>query len=249
MVCHIDAFGVGIVYAQVFDKRIQEGVNPMGNADLLSNFQGHVAKFEKFLGFIEKAKKQAGKFAPKVVEKVVADNSEKMMECVNDIMPLIGDVEEHIQALQTKREETLGGRSDAQFALEELELRLAIEDISQKDFDAEAAAHKEKVDGIDAAVGDIDSELAEYQNALEAWNEVGNRSGILQPADEEEEEIAEVEIDDVDAELEGFEDGEGEAHVESVSIQDDVSAVFEDMADIEVGETDDVIDVWGQGNK
>ena len=189
MVCHIDAFGVGIVYAQVFDKRIQEGVNPMGNADLLSNFQGHVAKFEKFLGFIEKAKKQAGKFAPKVVEKVVADNSEKMMECVNDIMPLIGDVEEHIQALQTKREETLGGRSDAQFALEELELRLAIEDISQKDFDAEAAAHKEKVDGIDAAVGDIDSELAEYQNALEAWNEVGNRSGILQPADEEDEEI------------------------------------------------------------
>ena len=31
--------------------------------------------------------------------------------------------------------------------------------------------------------------------------------------------------------------------MESVSIQDDVSAVFEDMADIEVGETDDVIEV------
>ncbi|MEQ1500627.1 MAG: FHA domain-containing protein [Myxococcota bacterium] len=151
----------------------------MDKAELLATFTDRMNQFEKYQGFIVKAREQAGKFASAVVEKVVADNSKRCMDLVGEIMPLTGDLESVLEDLRQNREAALDSAKESQFRLEELELRLAIGDLSDADFRAEASDYKAVVESTDAKVAEIDSERSRFADALERWSAIGSEAGIV----------------------------------------------------------------------
>lgn len=217
----------------------------MDRAELLSEFESRVDKFEKFRGFIDKAKSQSGKFAAAVVEKVIADNEERSIEVVGEIIPLMADLQEAIETLEGEKTAALENAKESKFRLEELELRQMIGDLSDEAFEAEASEYKSVVSTTDERVGEIDAELGTIQAALDRWQTAGLAAGVIdekaeEPVVEEEEPI---EIEEADEEaFAGDDKGDG-AHVESVSISEDVSVVFDDEEDddgegFEVGDLD-----------
>ena len=95
----------------------------MDKAELLSKFTGQVDLFEKYQTFIEKAQSQAGRFSAAVVERVVSDNTTKSMEVVAVIVPLMADMDDVVQGLESERGDITQGVAQSQLKLEELELR------------------------------------------------------------------------------------------------------------------------------
>ncbi len=151
----------------------------MDKAELLRTFTDRVNQFEKYQGFIAKAKDQSRKFAAAVVGKVIRDNEEKCREVADEILPLTSDIESVISELKATRDSALDSAKESQFRLEELELRLAIGDLSDEDFRAEAAEFKSVVDTTDAKVADIEAERTRFMEALAAWQRVGGEAGYL----------------------------------------------------------------------
>ena len=226
----------------------------MDRAELLGEFQGRVDSFEKFQGFIAKAQSQSGKFAAAVVEKVVKDNTEKSMEIVGEIIPLMTDIETVIGELNSEKQAALDNAKDSKFKLEELELRHMIGDLTDEAFEAEAAEYKAVAESTDKKVGEIDGELENFQGAIDRWVELGTAAGFIDgdggasaPVEEapvEEDLFADEDAPEVEAEeLEAFADeGNDGGHAEQVSVEDnpnmaeDMSVVFEAE---EAGEDDD----------
>ncbi len=227
----------------------------MDKAELLSEFESRVNKFEKYQSFIEKAKSQAGRFAAAVVDKVIADNQEKSMEVVGEIIPLLSDMEGVIEQLNSEKETSQESAKDSTFKLEELELRQMIGDLTDEAFETEAAEFKAVVENTEITVAGIDEELVSFHAAISRWQELGGAAGVF-TEEPEEEEIIVVDDDEPIAvggdsdeilealDVEGF-DGEeegGGGHAESVSIAEDMSVVFEEDDDggdgFEVGDLD-----------
>ena len=151
----------------------------MDKSELLQAFSERVDQFDRFQSFIAKAQGQAGKFASAVVEKVVADNESKSMDVVSEIIPLMSDMEAVIEDLREKRAEALDSSKESQFRLEELELRLAIGDLSEEDFNAEAAEFKSVVESTESRVAELDNERIQFEEALSNWQELGLSAGVL----------------------------------------------------------------------
>lgn len=220
----------------------------MDKAELLAEFQSRVDQFEKYQGFIDKAKSQAGRFAAAVVEKVIQDNRQKCMQVVGEIIPLMADVEGVLKELEAEKDDVVRGSRDSAFVLEELELRYAIGDLSDEAFEAEAKEARGIVAHADERVAEIEQVLQGFSETLARWQELGTAAGVLTPEPEPEptpEPEPQDDFGDVDIEidLDGFEDDDSEiGHVETVSIPEDVSAVFPDdvPADdgFDVGELD-----------
>ena len=254
----------------------------MDKAELLSQFTAKVDEFARHQGFIDKARAQADRFAPEVVAKVITTNEAKALGVVEDLIPLTADVVERIEGLQADRRAIEASSADSTLRMQELELRLAIGELDDDGFAAESADLKVELDGAQVKIGVIDADVAELSAALDRWNELGVRAGVLSapvtpaapPEPEPEpvsvEEIAveaapEVEADDADvialAEVDADADSGGDLvefhdeggdgiavevdeedfgiHVESVSVQEDVSAVFGDTDDDDDDEDDD----------
>ncbi|MEQ1570745.1 MAG: FHA domain-containing protein [Myxococcota bacterium] len=145
----------------------------MDKAELLATFTERLNQYEKYQAFIQKAREQAGKFASAVVDKVVRDNTQKCADIVEQMSPLSADLESVIDELRQNREAALDSAKESQFRLEELELRLAIGDLSDADFRAEASDYKAVVQSTDARVADLDQERMRFTEALERWGRLG----------------------------------------------------------------------------
>lgn len=218
----------------------------MDKAELLTEFRDRVDEFERYQTFITKAQSQSSKFAPAVVEKVIKDNTEKSMVVVEQIIPLLTDLDEVVATLGAEKQKVLDGRQTSQFALEELELRLAIGEMTDEEFESESSSLRDAVGSIDARVGVIDKELNEFKGVMERWRGLGEQAGVFQPnevepdpepLDEDDDEDDDEVVPD-DEELEAFDDsGRESAHVETAHITEDLSAVFGEAETIEA--TDD----------
>ena len=151
----------------------------MDREALLERFADRVDQFSKYRSFISKAQEQSGKFATAVVEKVVADNESKSMEIVGELIPMMSDIESVIEDLRERRAEALDSSKESQFRLEELELRLAIGDLSEEDFNAEASEFKAVVENTETRVSELDNERIQFEEALSRWQELGSSAGVL----------------------------------------------------------------------
>jgi hypothetical protein len=147
----------------------------MDKAELLQEFATKVDQYEKFQSFIQKAKEQTGKFAAAVVTKVIKDNDEKCAELLQEIQPLTAQIERVVGELKTARDAALEASKESQFRLEELELRLAIGDLGEDDFNAEASEYKAVVETTDARVAELDGERTRFQELLVQWQRIGGQ--------------------------------------------------------------------------
>ncbi len=156
----------------------QEKVHPMDKAELLTEFRSRVEEFERYQSFITKAQSQSSRFAPAVVEKVVKDNTEKSLVVIGQSRDLIKDVRAAMAKLDSSRQSVLDGRGNSQFALEELELRLAIGEMTEEEFEQAASDLKSSLGSIDQTADAVDQELASYQDLMNRWDGLLAQSGI-----------------------------------------------------------------------
>ena len=150
----------------------------MEQSELLADFQSKVDDVVKFQGFIDKATAKANSFTAKVVEKVVSDNTAKRDAVVEVLIPLVGRIRESISDLEGQKADILGGQEASRVALEELELRLAIEELTQEEFEAAAADLQEEVAGGNEQIGEIEQELETIQTELDRWKDVAGAAGV-----------------------------------------------------------------------
>lgn len=150
----------------------------MEQSELLADFQSKVDDVVKFQGFIDKAQAKASSFTAKVVEKVVSDNTAKRDVIVDALIPLIEQVQSAIATYEAEKSAILTGQEASRVALEELELRLVIEELSQDEFDAKAADMQEEVATGNQQIGEIDEKLQTIQTELDRWKDVAGNAGV-----------------------------------------------------------------------
>jgi hypothetical protein len=228
----------------------------MEQSELLSEFRKKVDEYVKCLSFIDKAKAQAEKFDPTVIEKVVASHNEKAAAIVDGLIPLSADLEQQISDLQAKKVEIQSGQEEARNALQELELRHVIGELTKKSFESKSKNYKKDLEEVDAKVAELDASCESFQGELDRWTEAAEKAGVLAAVSEPlVEELVEVEMDLDEVEVDGDDgavevaEAEDGVHAESVSVVDDLSVVFdEDVSDddsvelIEAGDEDEIIE-------
>jgi len=162
----------------------QEKVHPMDKAALVSEFRSLVEEIERYQSFIQKAQSQSSRFAPAVVEKVVKDNTEKSIGVVGRSKGIVKDAMGAISELEQAQQAALDGRGNSQFALEELELRLAIGEMTEEEFEQAAAELKASLGSIDEEAGSAGQELESLRGLVTRWNELMEIIGA-EPAEQE----------------------------------------------------------------
>ncbi|MFT6145745.1 MAG: hypothetical protein ACJAZO_001448 [Myxococcota bacterium] len=150
----------------------------MDQSELLADFQSKVDDVVKFQNFIDKATAKASSFTAKVVEKVVTDNTAKRDVVVEALLPLIEQVQSSVTLLESDKNGIVSGQEASRGELEELELRLAIEELTQDEFDAKAADLQEEVAQGNKEIGSIDDQLQTIQTELDRWIEVAANAGV-----------------------------------------------------------------------
>ncbi len=200
----------------------------MDKDQLLSTFNEKVETYARHRGFIEKAKAQEGKFSEAVIEKVCLDNEIKSSELVDEIVPLVQQIEELLAGLQSDLDEINASSASANEQMEELSLRQAIGELTDDEFEAESADFKSSLDEAGGKIAAIEEEQGNFSSALDTWTELAEaaghdtgRSAGGAEAELEEEAEPEPEIDD----------GDG-THSSHDIIREDMSAVLGDVANV-----------------
>lgn len=195
----------------------------MDKPELLEAFKKQLEAFDKYQTFIAKAREQAEKFRPEVVEKVVADNTAKIEAVAEALNPLVPEVQGVIAELGSERRSVEEAVEAARLRLEELELRAMIGELDEEGFEAEAAPFKSEISSADEILGAFDGELEQFQSILQQWLDARPAAGETVEADL---------LGDLDDDESAFGDQEGRGdgvHAELVEgLADDVSAVFEE---------------------
>ncbi len=188
----------------------------MEKAELLGSLNGLVAKYEQHRNYIGKAKSQQGKFSGAVIEKVILDHEIKSSEVADQVIPLLPTLDSLVSALEGEKASISELKSGVDEQIQELELRAAIGEMTDKEFEKEVKGLRSKVAGDNLRIGKIETDLAELCAARDAWVKLAEPAGhytapVVAPAQVAVEEISDELI------------GEHSAHTD---IKEDVSSVF-----------------------
>jgi len=154
----------------------------MEKALLLERLNGLVSRYRQHRSYIEKAKVQAasGKFNPVVIEKVILDHEIKASDVADEVGPLLPSLRTLIDALVGEKAEVHSSNAGVDEAVQELELRAAIGELSDDEFNAEVAGLRGRLDGAASRVASIDAELGELDGALSSWADLAGPNGHYQ---------------------------------------------------------------------
>jgi hypothetical protein len=137
----------------------------MQNQALLDTFTELVDRYEKHQGYIQRAREQSSRFSAKIVDKVVRDHTAKSGAVATEVGPYLKELRDAIALIDRDRKKVTDDRNGQQTAIEELELRRAIGELEENDFQGEA-------DGINGKLAEIQRRLdaltEEYQALTEA---------------------------------------------------------------------------------
>lgn len=194
----------------------------MEKAELVSTLTALVDRYGQHQQYIDKARSQIGKFSAAVIEKVVLDHSVKASSVADEVAPLLPALQEHIQGLEQARRAVMSGRGGVDEEIQEYDLRLAIGEIEQADYDTAVGALKASVEQSEGKLSEIDAGLAELTGLRERWAAFGNAVPASAPAPEPE---PEPEPDEPSTPIVATDEMAG-AFVTRAEIRDDVSAVF-----------------------
>lgn len=222
----------------------------MEKQELLEQFNAQFEQYAKVRGFIEKAKTQTDKFRPEVIEKVCLTHEVKSMELAETVLPLVESIQTEMSALQAIVQEVSAAKGGSDEALEEMELRLAIGELTEKEFDKESKELKVELEQADGKISSAQTDLDAFTAALDQWvamaDEAGHTTGVTAAAEPEPEPPAAAEpeavvAEDVSVELDSnpFGDSDGEPVDLASGFGDGEVAVSEAEVEIEIGNGDD----------
>jgi hypothetical protein len=170
----------------------------MDKSELLSEFKAQLASFDKYRTFIDKARSYAERFNPAVVEKVIADNTAKIAEVSSVLDPLVAVVRGELTGVGKRREAVLAGVEEARLQVEELNLRLMIDEISSEEHAEATAGPQRAILAADDQVAELDLEASELSEVLEQW--LANRpdTGAVMDEPEAEDDLNDDDLGDED---------------------------------------------------
>ena len=91
--------------------------------ELLSDFNGHLDSYREHRDYIARAQAQAEKFSSSVIEKVVLDHEVKASSVADQILPLVPEIEAHLDRIAAEEGGIHDTKSSADVQMEELQLR------------------------------------------------------------------------------------------------------------------------------
>ncbi len=166
----------------------------MDKAELLSTFTEKLEQYARFRNFIDKAQAQSDKFSAAVIKKVCEDNERKSLEVGDQIRPMVGEVEQAIADLGEQRGAIDATKANADIAMEELQLRNMIGELSDEEFQELSSSFQEELSSASDRLDGIEEELSAFQGLLDRWVELavlaGHELGITEPEPEPEEALS-----------------------------------------------------------
>ena len=238
----------------------------MEQQELLERFNGLLADYRKHRQYIRRVQEQSEKFSPAVIERVKLDHEVKSAAVAEEILPLVGDMNGHVEAIQNELQSITDGKGDSDVEMEELNLRLAIGEIDEDEFASLSEGVRSILDDAEGRLSSLRTQLESLQSVLGEWEELavsaGQETGLAAAIEDSVQEESAEPAAQVEAELEEDEPAE-EAPVEEeveapeAEASDDLSPAEQDIfgdADDEVSfdagesEGDIALDLVGGGN-
>lgn len=191
----------------------------MEQAELLEAFKGHLEEYAKLRTFIDRAQEQSGKFSAATIEKVVMKNEIASLEVADQIRPQVTEIEGVLASLQDQIEEVNAKKASADEEMEELQLRQAIGELTDEEFDGEAATFKTELDAAGERLEALESDRTDFGDALARWVELAEKAehdtGVTPEEPEPEPEIE----DEVEVDFESGDEDEDEAPEEEAEVE------------------------------
>ena len=214
----------------------------MEKKELLDTLTAHVARYEQHRHYIEKARAQAatGKFNTAVIEKVVLDHTIKASDVADQIQPLLPRLLELIAGLEADKAGIEASRGSVDEQIQELELRAAIGEMTDADFEKEVGDLRANQANANERIAVLDADRADLQSALDRWAATAGPGGhyveapVAAPAAEPVEASAPSEFEiEVEVEVEAPVENEPAAKAEDdgeyatrTEVREDLSVVF-----------------------
>lgn len=183
----------------------------MAHDELIKEFNELVEEYAKHRDYIDKAKAQAAKFSAAVIEKVILDHEIKSAEVADKVLPHVPSLQEAIAGIDAEKEQINADKAGSDEKMEELQLRAAIGELEDGEFEELSAELKETLENAAGLLEALDADRGSLQAALDRWVELaigaGQDAGVAEGEPEPEPEPeAEAEAD-VEDELEVEADG------------------------------------------
>ncbi|MEC8424488.1 MAG: FHA domain-containing protein [Myxococcota bacterium] len=138
-------------------------------SELLTKFGGLLDEYAQHREYIAKAQGQAEKFSNAVIEKVVLDHEVKASGVADGILPLVPEIEARIAEIDCDVAGDNNDKAGADEQYQELELRNAIGELAEGEFETLSADLKAKLDSSDARLAELAETRAAHADALARW--------------------------------------------------------------------------------
>jgi hypothetical protein len=146
--------------------------------ELLQNFNELLDSFETRRGYIDKAKTQAKKFKPEVIEKVVRDHEVKSTEISDQIIPLVPQLQGELGSLEESRDATKEEKVAVDEQMEELDLRKAIGELGEGEYESASSELRGTQMELEERLEEIQSARDTLDAALQRWRSQAARAGV-----------------------------------------------------------------------
>lgn len=145
--------------------------------ELHSTFSGLVGKYSQHREYIRRAQAQAHKFTSGVVQKVILDHEIQASTVADELLPLVPQLEEMIADLKNQEAQITSSKSVSDERFQELELRLAIGEMPEDEFEAAASDLRADLDEANARLGALESDRTRLAAELEQWVSLAAEGG------------------------------------------------------------------------
>ncbi len=146
--------------------------------ELLQNFNELLDSFETRRGYIDKAKTQAKKFKPEVIEKVVRDHEVKSTEISDRILPLVPQLQTELGSLEESRDDAKEEKVAIDEQMEELDLRKAIGELAEDEYESASSELRGTQMELEERIEEIQSGRDTLDQALQRWRTQAARAGV-----------------------------------------------------------------------
>ncbi len=153
----------------------------MDKAELLVALTAHLDKYEQHRQYIEKAKAQAAKFKPGVVEKVLLDHEIKSSDVADKVGPLLPEVRALVAGLDAEKAKISASKGTVDEQIQELELRQVIGELTDAEFEAQVADLRASAGSANERIAAIDADLADLSGAVDRWASLAGPHGHYTP--------------------------------------------------------------------
>lgn len=148
----------------------------MVKTELLDRLNTLVEKYQQHRAFIERAREQerSGRFSPAVIAKVVSDHDAKASAVAAEVAPLLPELQRVASDLAAERERIQGSKGEVEEQVQEHELRMAIGEIDEAEFEGAVGGLKRQLDEANQRIDTIAADLAQVEGAVDRWRAVAN---------------------------------------------------------------------------